>query len=195
MPEQPPPILVGALADAAAIDRAAEIGDGFLDTLNAGAVKYAEALGRAGKDPAAGRVYALQWAVIDEDPERAWAEIDEHFVDQLARSSARECSAHRTSQQLRPVPATGRAGFVQLWDASAAIDQLSNLAPGTARVQDLHFWGHLPGEPVEAATGGWSTWPREVCPRCRPDRPDGPPITPTAPPVRDPTSETEVKTR
>lgn len=152
VPEQAPPILVGALADAA-IDRAAEIGDGFLDTLNAGAVKYAEALGRAGKDPAEGRVYALQWPVIDEDPERAWAEIGKHSVYQWNEyvswgvfGPPDEVPRYEDPAQLV------EAGFVQLWDASTAIDQLTSLLQERPQIRDLHFWGHLPGESVESGS-------------------------------------------
>ena len=152
VPEQAPPILVGALADAA-IDRAAEIGDGFLDTLNAGAVKYTEALGRAGKDPAEGRVYALQWPVIDEDPERAWAEIGKHSVYQWNEyvswgvfGPPDEVPRYEDPAQLV------EAGFVQLWDASTAIDQLTSLLQERPQIRDLHFWGHLPGESVESGS-------------------------------------------
>jgi alkanesulfonate monooxygenase SsuD/methylene tetrahydromethanopterin reductase-like flavin-dependent oxidoreductase (luciferase family) len=152
VPDNPPPILVGALADPA-IDRAARIGDGYLDTLNAGGAKYVDALSRAGKDPADGRIYALQWPVIDEDPERAWAEIGKHSVYQWNEyigwgvfGPPDQIPRYEDPKQLV------EAGMIQLWDASTAIEQLSAILRDRPQTKDLHFFAQLPGEPVESGS-------------------------------------------
>src|SRR4051794_2034390 len=82
IPERTPQLLVGALADPA-IERAARIADGFLSTQNPHQLSYLDALGRVGKSVEDGKVYAGQWAVIAEDPEREWARIGKHALYQL----------------------------------------------------------------------------------------------------------------
>jgi alkanesulfonate monooxygenase SsuD/methylene tetrahydromethanopterin reductase-like flavin-dependent oxidoreductase (luciferase family) len=151
-PEHTPPVLVGALADPA-IERAARIADGFLDTLNAGGAKYAEALGRVGKDPAAGRIYALQWAIVDEDPERTWAEIGDHAVYQWNEyigwgvfGPPDDVPRYESPAQLI------EAGFYQLWDAGAAVEKLSALLRDRPQIRDLHFFAQLPGESVASGS-------------------------------------------
>lgn len=152
VPENPPPILVGALADPA-IERAARLGDGYLDTLNAGGAKYVEALSRVGKDPADGRIYSLQWAVIDEDPQRAWSEIGKHSVYQWNEyigwgvfGPPDQIPRYEDPAQLV------EAGMIQLWDASMAIEQLSGILRDRPQTRDLHFLAQLPGESVESGS-------------------------------------------
>jgi alkanesulfonate monooxygenase SsuD/methylene tetrahydromethanopterin reductase-like flavin-dependent oxidoreductase (luciferase family) len=152
VPDNPPPILVGALADPA-IERAARIGDGYLDTLNAGGAKYIEALPKVGKDPKDGRIYGLQWAVIDEDPERAWAEIGKYSVYQWNEyigwgvfGPPDQIPRYEDPAQLV------EAGMIQLWDASTAIEQLSGILRDRPQTKDLHFFAQLPGEPVESGS-------------------------------------------
>ena len=152
VPENPPPILVGALADPA-IERAARLGDGYLDTLNAGGAKYVDALSRVGKDPADGRIYALQWPIIDEDPERTWAEIGKHSVYQWNEyigwgvfGPPDQIPRYEDPKQLV------EAGMIQLWDASTAIEQLSGILRDRPQTQDLHFLAQLPGESVESGS-------------------------------------------
>jgi alkanesulfonate monooxygenase SsuD/methylene tetrahydromethanopterin reductase-like flavin-dependent oxidoreductase (luciferase family) len=152
VPDNPPPILVGALADPA-IERAARLGDGYLDTLNAGGAKYVEALSRVGKDPADGRIYSLQWPVIDEDPERAWAEIGKYSVYQWNEyigwgvfGPPDQIPRYENPAQLV------EAGMIQLWDASTAIEQLSAILRDRPQTKDLHFFAQLPGEPIESGS-------------------------------------------
>jgi len=152
VPDTAPPILVGALADPA-IERAARLGDGYLDTLNAGGAKYVEALSKVGKDPADGRIYSLQWAVIDEDPERTWAEIGKHSVYQWNEyigwgvfGPPDQIPRYEDPAQLV------EAGMIQLWDASMAIEQLSGILRDRPQTRDLHFFAQLPGEPVESGS-------------------------------------------
>jgi alkanesulfonate monooxygenase SsuD/methylene tetrahydromethanopterin reductase-like flavin-dependent oxidoreductase (luciferase family) len=78
-PETDVPILVGGLQEKS-IDRVARIADGFLSTQNDNQPMYLEALVRNGKDPAQGRIYAGQWAIISDDPDRTWAEVGDHAL-------------------------------------------------------------------------------------------------------------------
>jgi alkanesulfonate monooxygenase SsuD/methylene tetrahydromethanopterin reductase-like flavin-dependent oxidoreductase (luciferase family) len=152
VPENPPPLLIGALADPA-IERAARIGDGYLDTLNAGGAKYVDALSTVGKDAAEGRIYSLQWPIIDEDPEKAWAEIGPHSVYQWNEyigwgvfGPPDQVPRYESPDQLV------EAGMVQLWDASTAVEQLSGILSARPQTKDLHFLAQLPGESVESGS-------------------------------------------
>jgi alkanesulfonate monooxygenase SsuD/methylene tetrahydromethanopterin reductase-like flavin-dependent oxidoreductase (luciferase family) len=152
VPDNPPPIFIGALADPA-IERAARLGDGYLDTLNAGGAKYVEALSKVGKDPNDGRIYSLQWAIIDEDPERAWAEVGKHSVYQWNEyigwgvfGPPDQVPRYEDPAQLVD------AGMIQLWDASTAIEQLSGILRDRPQTKDLQFFAQLPGESVESGS-------------------------------------------
>jgi alkanesulfonate monooxygenase SsuD/methylene tetrahydromethanopterin reductase-like flavin-dependent oxidoreductase (luciferase family) len=152
VPENPPPILIGALMDPA-IERAARLGDGYLDTLNAGGAKYVDALKAVGKDPAEGKIYALQWAIIDEDPERTWAAIGQHSVYQWNEyigwgvfGPPDQVPRYEDPNQLV------EAGMIQLWDAATAVEQLSAIVAQRPQTKDLSFLAQLPGEPVESGS-------------------------------------------
>jgi alkanesulfonate monooxygenase SsuD/methylene tetrahydromethanopterin reductase-like flavin-dependent oxidoreductase (luciferase family) len=152
-PEHTPPILIGGLAEPA-IKRVAAIGDGYLCTVNNDlALGYFDALRQAGKDPAEGAVYALQWAVIDEDPERAWAQLAPHALYQWNEyiswgvfGPPDEVPRYETGDQLI------EAGFFRLLDAKGAVDWLVDLLTERPQFKDVHFWAQLPGEPVESGS-------------------------------------------
>ena len=129
VPENPPPLLMGALSPAA-VERVARLSDGYLCTLNNDlALQYFEALEQQGKDPAEGKVYGLQWAVIDEDPEKAWAEMAPHALYQWNEyiswgvfGPPDEVPRYERPEQLI------EAGFYQLMDAAAAIETYTDAA-------------------------------------------------------------------
>ena len=150
VPENPPPILMGALAPAP-FDRVARLSDGYLCTVNNDlALQYFEALEKQGKDPAEGKVYALQFAIIDEDPEKAWAEMAPHALYQWNEyiswgvfGPPEDIPRYERPEQLI------EAGLYQLMDAGAAIDTYTNLVRDRPQFKDLIFVAQLPGEPVE----------------------------------------------
>jgi alkanesulfonate monooxygenase SsuD/methylene tetrahydromethanopterin reductase-like flavin-dependent oxidoreductase (luciferase family) len=79
VPQHPPRILLGAHKKVA-IERVARIGDGFLsgtsvnsDTDADDHEVYLRALADLGKDPADAYICAVQFSIIAEDPEAAWA--------------------------------------------------------------------------------------------------------------------------
>jgi alkanesulfonate monooxygenase SsuD/methylene tetrahydromethanopterin reductase-like flavin-dependent oxidoreductase (luciferase family) len=78
LPARPPRILLGAHKKVA-IERAARIGDGFLmgTAVNSDSGDdyevYLQALADLGKDPADAYICAVQFSIVAEDPEAAWA--------------------------------------------------------------------------------------------------------------------------
>lgn len=151
-PEHPTPLLVGAMQPPA-IERAARIGDGFLSTQNAHQPAYLDALDKLGKDRASGRIYAGQWAVIAEDPERVWARIGPHAVYQLNEYIS--WGAFGPPDQVPRFESPDQiiaAGAYQLWDAETAVRELTELVRARPQIKDLHFWAQLPGEPADSGS-------------------------------------------
>jgi alkanesulfonate monooxygenase SsuD/methylene tetrahydromethanopterin reductase-like flavin-dependent oxidoreductase (luciferase family) len=167
-PVHVPPLLVGGLTEAA-IDRVARIADGYLCTLdNNLGLLYLDALERHGKDRASGRIHALQWAVIDEDPERAWAAISDFALYQWNEyigwgvfGPPDEVPRYERADQLL------EAGFFTLWDAAAAVEHLSTLLADHPQFVDVHFWAQLPGEAVESGSARVEYLARNVIPEVR----------------------------
>ena len=80
VPQRAPRILLGAHKKVA-IERVARIGDGFLSGTSINSDSdgddhevYLRALAEVGKDPADAYICAVQWSIIAEDPEAAWAD-------------------------------------------------------------------------------------------------------------------------
>ena len=131
-PSTCPKLLVGGMADAA-IERAARIADGFLSTQNAHQATYLDAVRQHHGDLGEAAIYAGQWVIIAEDPEREWARIGDHALVPAQR-------VHRLGR-LRPAgpgPAVPRrdaivaAGAFQLWDPDTAVAELTALLRGHA---------------------------------------------------------------
>lgn len=160
-----PPILIGGLSPPA-IARAARIGDGFLSTRNEHHALYLDAVKRQGADPAAASIYAGQWAVIDEDPERTWARIGHHALYQLNEYIAWGAFGPDAEPFADP-KAILDAGAYELWDGPTAVERLSALVRGTPQVRDVHFWAQLPGEPVESGSRRIEFLTRSVLPDVR----------------------------
>lgn len=151
-PEQPVPVLVGAMQERS-IERVARVADGFLSTQNVHHQSYLDALAKLGKDPATGRIYAGQWAIIAEDPEREWDRIGDHALYQLNQYVA--WGAFGPPDQVPAFPdrdAIVKSGAFQLWDAPGAVDGICALVEERPQIVDLHFWAQLPGEPVESGS-------------------------------------------
>ncbi|KAA9166337.1 LLM class flavin-dependent oxidoreductase [Amycolatopsis acidicola] len=166
-PERPPKLLVGAMADKA-IERAARIGDGFLSTQNAHHQSYVDALERAGKSAADGEIYAGQWAVIAEDPEREWARIGEHALYQL--NNYISWGAFGPPDDVPRFTDPGQileAGAFQLWDPATAVDELTALLRNRPQIKDVHFWAQLPGEPVDSGSARVELLATKVVPQVR----------------------------
>jgi alkanesulfonate monooxygenase SsuD/methylene tetrahydromethanopterin reductase-like flavin-dependent oxidoreductase (luciferase family) len=148
LPTRQPLLLAGALSDVA-IERVARIADGFMSGLNASHDTYLDALTRVGRSPAEGRIYAGQWMIVAEDPEREWAAIGDHAVYQLNRYV--EWGSFPGQELFRDPQEVLDRGFYRLMDGPEAV---ADLAPVAARsqVKDIHFWAQLPGESVESGS-------------------------------------------
>lgn len=151
VPDPPPRLLLGGVSEPA-IDRAVRLGDGFACGFAATLDLYAEAMRRHDRDPASGHVCALQWAIIDEDPEKTWAAIGDHAVYVVNRYL--DWGAFGPPENF---PRFGHrdelvgGGMVQLWDAATATRELVTLLRARPEIKDIHFLAKLAGEPIESA--------------------------------------------
>jgi alkanesulfonate monooxygenase SsuD/methylene tetrahydromethanopterin reductase-like flavin-dependent oxidoreductase (luciferase family) len=152
LPARVPLLLLGGMAEHT-VHRAARLGDGFMATQNSHFDWFLEGLRLAGKDPAAGRIYAGQWVIVAEDPERVWAEIGDHALYQL--NTYIEWGAFGPPDQVPRFENRDQitaAGAYRLLDARAAADELTVMLEAYPQVRDVHFWAQLPGEPVESGS-------------------------------------------
>lgn len=164
LPETVPDLLVGAMADPA-IERAARISDGFLSTQNIHHESYLAALDRLGKGRESGRIFAGQWAIIAEDPEREWARIGKHALYQINKYI--EMGAFGEMPQFTDPDQLVEAGSYTLWDVDTAIDSLTELIGITPQIKDVHFWAQLPGESVDSGSGRIQLLAEKVAPAVR----------------------------
>lgn len=167
VPETPPKLLVGAMADVA-IERAARIADGFLSTQNVHHRSYLDACARVGRPAEEARIYAGQWAIVAEDPEKVWASIGEHALYQLNEYISWGAfgppeSTPRFSDPQQIVD----AGAYQLMDAGTAVPHFTELIRSTPQIRDVHFWAMLPGEPVASGSERIAYLAEKVLPQVR----------------------------
>ncbi|MET7990236.1 LLM class flavin-dependent oxidoreductase [Amycolatopsis sp. NPDC005232] len=166
-PEVVPKLLVGAMADPA-IERAARISDGFLSTQNVHQQSYLDALDRVGKSSADGQIFAGQWAVIAEDPEREWARIGQYALYQL--NNYIEWGAFGPPDvvpKFENADQIVEGGAFQLWDVATAVDELTALLKDKPQIKDVHFWAQLPGEPVDSGSARIELLATKVVPQVR----------------------------
>lgn len=140
-----PEIWLGGTAPAA-IDRAARLGDGFMATVNDEVVAYHHACARHGETSRRSAMRTA-WVVVDEDPERAVDRLGEHMLFQV--------NQYIDYGFLKVAPYTDphdliRDGFYAFVDAAGAIELLREAC--AAGVDEVHFFGMLPGEDIEQAT-------------------------------------------
>ncbi|WP_291049680.1 LLM class flavin-dependent oxidoreductase [Herbiconiux sp.] len=152
MAEKVPRMPIGAVAPKG-IERAARLGDGVITLSNASFDTYLDALVANGKPVEDGDIYASQWVVVAEDPEREWSRIGEKVLYQVNKYI--EWGSFEGSG----VPDHFEApddlldfGIYQLWDGPKAVDELVGLATRYPQVRDFHFWAQFPGETVESGS-------------------------------------------
>ena len=152
VPEVAPRLLVGAQSPVG-IDRAARVGDGVITLSNDHCQVYLDALQRHGRDVAEGRIYASQWTIIADDPERVWAQVSENVLYQMNKyiewgsfEGPDQPSQYTSSQQVLD------SGAYRLMDASMAVDELVTLATEYPQIRDFHYWAQFPGESVESGS-------------------------------------------
>lgn len=166
-PVDVPRLLVGGMSDVA-IERVARIADGFLSTQNAHHATYLDAIRRHRGDLDEAAIYAGQWAIIADDPEREWARIGDHALYQLNEYVA--WGAFGPPDQVPQFPdraAIVAGGAYQLWDPETAVRELTALLAGTPEIRDVHFWAQLPGEPVDSGSARIELLATKVVPAVR----------------------------
>ncbi|OZG26444.1 LLM class flavin-dependent oxidoreductase [Williamsia sp. 1138] len=167
VPESTPDLLVGAMADVA-IERAARIGDGFLSTQNHHHAVYLDALEKVGKSRADGKIYAGQWAIVADDPEREWARIGEYAMYQINMYIGMGAFGPVGSIPQFTDPAQLlEAGSFTLYDPGTAIDSLTTMLRATPQIKDVHFWAQLPGESVDSGSARIELLASRVVPAVR----------------------------
>lgn len=152
VPETAPPLLVGGQSPAG-LDRAARMGDGVITLSNDHCQVYVDALKAHGKDPSEGRIYASQWSIVAEDPEKVWDSIGEHVLYQFNKYIEWGSFEGPDQPDHFPTPQSLLdAGAYRLMDATAAIDDLVALGSAFPQVRDFHYWAQYPGESIESGS-------------------------------------------
>lgn len=163
-----PPIWIGAFAPAA-IERAARLGDGFLEFDPGTAAQYFAACEALGRPEAERRVNVTYWAIIAEDPERAFAQAGEHWMHLLNEYIKRDAYAARTPSLTEPYTDPKQAladGLVLLADGPAAVKQFN--ADVDRGAIDINLVTMMPGEPVDQVNERLQYLNDHVIPQVRP---------------------------
>jgi len=166
-PTHAPRILIGGMAEPA-IERAARIGDGFLSTGGIGHDQYVDALRRLGKPREQGAICAGSWAIIAADPEAEAQKLGPHVLYQANEYVS--WGAFGPPEAVRPfpdAPTAIRDGLYELYDADAAVEQLTRMLLDYPEIVDVHFWAQFPGEPVDSGSARIEYVARRVLPRVR----------------------------
>jgi alkanesulfonate monooxygenase SsuD/methylene tetrahydromethanopterin reductase-like flavin-dependent oxidoreductase (luciferase family) len=167
VPSDPPRLLIGGMVEPA-IDRVARIGDGFLSTQNAHHGMYLDAMARHHGNTGSGRIFAGQWALVSDDPERTWAQAGPHAVYQLNEYVRWGAFGPPEQVPTFPDPAAVLAGGAyQVWEPDTAVDELSALLRSTPQIRDVHFWAQLPGEAIDHGSARIELLATQVIPRVR----------------------------
>jgi alkanesulfonate monooxygenase SsuD/methylene tetrahydromethanopterin reductase-like flavin-dependent oxidoreductase (luciferase family) len=152
MAEKTPRMPIGAVA-AAGIERAARLGDGVITLSNLSIDGYLEALVANGRSLDEGNVYASQWVVLAEDPEKEWDRIGEKVLYQVNKYIEWGSFEGSGVPDHFDTPADMlEFGVYQLWDANKAVDELVTLGKKYPQIRDYHFWAQFPGETVESGS-------------------------------------------
>ncbi|QSE94744.1 LLM class flavin-dependent oxidoreductase [Rhodococcus pseudokoreensis] len=152
VPESAPRLLIGAQS-AGGIDRAARLADGLITLKNDDHRVYLDAVQRHRRSIDDARIYASQWAIIADDPEKVWSEVGERALYQLNRYIAHGAFGPPESTPLFADPdAVLAAGTYRLLDADTAVDEFVAMVQACPQIRDIHVWAQLPGEPVESGS-------------------------------------------
>jgi alkanesulfonate monooxygenase SsuD/methylene tetrahydromethanopterin reductase-like flavin-dependent oxidoreductase (luciferase family) len=159
----PPRILMAALSEPAA-DRAVALGDGFLGAWPGSLDVYVDALRRAGLSSTDGVIGGVPvWWVVAEDPEREWARVGDHALYQI-NTYVKWGSFPQAYDNRDDLLASGT------WRALSgdqAVEELVDLARCYPQLEDIHFFGALPGESIETSTPRLRYLAESVLPRVR----------------------------
>jgi alkanesulfonate monooxygenase SsuD/methylene tetrahydromethanopterin reductase-like flavin-dependent oxidoreductase (luciferase family) len=143
-----PEIWMGAFVPAA-VDRVAQHADGFLAFGHAGIEEYFEACGRHGRPPEERQLNRTYWAIIEEDPERAYAAAGPHFMhmfnDYIVREGYPGLVQFDDPEPARKMGLEG--GYLIVDDAAGAIKAFNRDIAAGAR--DINLLVFQPGEDID----------------------------------------------
>jgi alkanesulfonate monooxygenase SsuD/methylene tetrahydromethanopterin reductase-like flavin-dependent oxidoreductase (luciferase family) len=144
-----PEIWMGAFAPKA-VERAARLADGFLEFDPGTLGSYFAACESLRKPRSQQRGNVTYWAIIAEDPERAFALAGEHWMHLLNEYIIRDAYAARQPPLVEPYADPKKAladGLVMLADGAKAIETFNRDVERGAI--DIHLVTMMPGEPVD----------------------------------------------
>jgi alkanesulfonate monooxygenase SsuD/methylene tetrahydromethanopterin reductase-like flavin-dependent oxidoreductase (luciferase family) len=162
-----PEIWIGGLS-APGIERAARLGDGYLCASAEALPAYVLARERLGASP--GRALVMLSWLVDEDPERTFARIGEHWLyhyRQYREFGMRQIPALEKPSELLT------SGLVTLHDGPGAVAALRDVV-AAGPVEAVELWAVTPGERADHAAGRLEYFAKRVMPEFR--EPSGDPV-------------------
>lgn len=147
-----PEIWVGGFAPKA-VERAARLADGFLEFDLGTHRTYFEACEALAKPKSEQRLNVTYWAIIAEDPERAFSQAGHHWLHLLNQYIVRDAYAGRTPPRTEPYDDPKKAladGLVMLTDGPGAV-KIFNEDVDKGAI-DINLVTMMPGEPVDQVT-------------------------------------------
>jgi alkanesulfonate monooxygenase SsuD/methylene tetrahydromethanopterin reductase-like flavin-dependent oxidoreductase (luciferase family) len=147
-----PEIWMGGFAPRA-VERAARLADGFLAFDLNNAQEYLDACERIGRPYEQRRLNCTYWAIIADDPERAFAQAGQHWLHLLNQYIVRDAYVGRQPPLDEPYadPAAALAdGLVMLADANGALEEFNRMIRLGAI--DINLVTLMPGESVGAVS-------------------------------------------
>jgi alkanesulfonate monooxygenase SsuD/methylene tetrahydromethanopterin reductase-like flavin-dependent oxidoreductase (luciferase family) len=159
-----PPIWLGAFADPA-VERAARLADGFLAFEQSTAGTYLAACERFGVPVEKRRLNRTYWAIIADDPEKAFDEAGPHwmylFNEYIRREAYPDLQPFDDPQ--KALAAAREGGFMMVADGPTAVAEFNTaIAEGA---YDINFVTFMPGEDVDAVSARLEYISREVIPK------------------------------
>jgi hypothetical protein len=129
---------------------------------------YVDALAKHGKSPADGAIFAGDWAVVADDPEREAALVGEHVLYQTNEYVGWGAFGPPDQVPLFPsAEAALRDGLYVLSTPDEAVDRLTAMLKQYPQVRDVHFWAQFPGESIASGSRRIELLANKVLPRVR----------------------------
>lgn len=147
VPEHVPRLLVGAVAQPA-IERAARLGDGFLDSGGASQAAYIDALARQGDATSEGAIFQGCWDIVTETPDHTQESLGPALLQQMR--SYQSMGAFPTLALETPGSAI-EAGFYRFLTPGELVSAILEQIERYPQTRDIHFWGRFPGEDCDSA--------------------------------------------
>jgi alkanesulfonate monooxygenase SsuD/methylene tetrahydromethanopterin reductase-like flavin-dependent oxidoreductase (luciferase family) len=163
---QGPRILIGGNSEPA-IDRAARLGDGYLSAFNGFHSMYLDAAKRHSAVPS---IFASQWVIVAEDPERAWVEAGPLAAYMLNVYAQWGAYGPPSSAPVFDADSALSSGLFSAWDVDTAVTNLTSLIRDTPQIEDVHFWARLPGESIDSSNARNALIAERVIPAVQADR-------------------------